>query len=105
MSSVGKDPAVLPHPGPGVTLTFLLLRTRTRSQPRTVVTRWAMTSTVQPQKASRIVCWMSLSVSMSMEAVASSMMMICRTQSGVKAASLGPETWPGPGSASDSQSP
>lgn len=66
-----------PPTGPRHTaLTFPLLMTRMRSQLSTVVMRCAMTSTVQPWKASRIVCWIKVSVSMSMEAVASSIRMI-----------------------------
>lgn len=56
----------------GCPLTFPLPMTRMRSQLRMVVTRCAMTSTVQPRKLSRIVCWMRMSVSKSREAVASS---------------------------------
>lgn len=65
-----------PSPRPGTPVTFPLSMTRMRSQPSTVVMRWAMMSTVQPLKASRIVRWISVSVSVSMEAVASSMRMI-----------------------------
>lgn len=76
--------------------------TRMRSQLRTVVTRWAMTSTVQPRKASRIVCWMRVSVAMSMEAVASSIMMIWWVQAGVEAAPLGPRAESSPSSTTQS---
>lgn len=65
-----------PPPAPGAAPTFPSLMTRMRSQLRMVETRCAMTRTVQPRKASEIVRWIRASVSRSMEAVASSMMMI-----------------------------
>lgn len=46
--------------------------TMIRSEPRTVCRRWAIVSMVQSAKASRMVSWISKSVSVSIAAVASS---------------------------------
>ena len=67
--------AILPV-APGVPLTFPLLMTRMRSQLRMVVTRCAIISAVQPRMPSQIVRWVRVSVSTSMEAVASSIRMM-----------------------------
>lgn len=48
------------------------------SEPRTVCRRWAIVSMVQSANASRIVSWISKSVSVSMAAVASSRIKICQ---------------------------
>lgn len=48
------------------------------SEPRTVCRRWAIVSMVQSANASRMVSWISKSVSVSMAAVASSRIKICR---------------------------
>ena len=47
------------------------------SEPRTVCRRWAIVSMVQSANASRMVSWISKSVSVSMAAVASSRIRIC----------------------------
>lgn len=60
----------------GCPLTFPLLMTRMRSQLRMVVMRCAIISTVQPRMPSRVVRWIRVSVSKSVEAVASSIRMM-----------------------------
>lgn len=58
-------------------LTFPSSMTRIRSVFITVLMRWAMVSTVQSWKDSLMVLWISVSVSASIDAVASSKRIIC----------------------------